>query len=1468
MPQFIGYDWSQMRNHLRVFTVTVAALALLQAPRASADTVDDLRQRLTAAKKDRQWNQVERYAEALLAAAETTLSGDPKRLLANRKVAALGLSALAGELRDQGRLAEAEAKDKRALDILERAGRPAKQIAVVAASLGKTHRNQKRYAEAIRMYKWSLTTYEQASGKVHEDVELALSKLGHVYVDQGRFAEAEPLFLRAMQISKELHGEYHAKVAWRNYDLGRLYWMSDDDKQALVYFQRALEIRERVLPKDDPLIASSLDDVADAFQHLDQHDQAEKMLRRALGIAERSHGASHPKVARLLDNLADSLVGLKRFREAEQNYQRALTIYEQAKGPMSREAGWVVHSLADLKEAEGQWEDSAKFYERELAIEEALDGAQHPNVAQTLRILAGVYGRLGRATEADDALSRCLDILDAWKGEDSDLVASFLGAAGEALRNNRQGDQGIELYRRSIAMSERLHGAGHAESITVRAEFVAALIRSSPKNYALAESEGVRLLADCRRLFGNDDVRTARAQFHLGDLAYVRGQDRKAEELLLNAYRVQKQCNASDFPETSKFLALLYTHQGRFTEAEAMAREALAIREKQNRSDKSGIPTCLFVLANVLSELARFDEAEEHLRRALALYEKDLRPDHIRVAGIAQALGDLFLQQARFAEAEALFRRALAIHEKWQPRNTYDARASLGGLAAIAAARGAFAESEELRRRVLAAYETEGGRDDISTGYGAAALAHVLAEQNRFAEAEPLLEYDLQIHLASFGEEHKSLIPIHEQRASLFQSQNKLGQAQEAALKAVRIAESIYGKDGYGAATSLAALASVRAEEKQFDDAEALYKRVLAILEKSLPRNHPRLGDTAYCISKMYLDQRRFAEAEPLIDQAIAVAERNSSSFGDRALRYDLRAQIAWEQGRRNEAVADLREAVRHAEQQRAQFAGTETDRAAAFAGMAPIFERMLLWQMELGDVAEAFAAIERGRARSLLDEMSLAGADLEIATPAIEREKHRQQEGALRAQIAALERELTALPKPDAAKSRQLTDALATTREKLFQRYRSERSSNAVYRNSFAAVSAPPRLGQLQRSVLADGGMLLVYFLGRDAACLAVLTNNEARIVRLAINERQASVLGCTPGPLTAQQATAVLLREDGQGVVQQLANAATAEAADEKLKALADVLLPHDCRSELLAKQVKRLFIVPDAGLALLPFEALVLSDDEDRHYLLDYDVPVCYAPSATVLYGLASAKPRFDAVSSVLTVGDPDYPTTPAGPNLAALADLTPRSRYGLLGGALAPLPYSGVESYSVREAFGKKALPVTQLLHGEATEPNVRAAVAGKRVVHLACHGLTDQDFGNYFGALALTPPAMKDPAPEDDGFLTLAEIYSLDMKSCELAILSACQTNFGPQQQGEGVWALSRGFLIAGARRVVATNWLVDDEAAANLVGYFCGTIGKNALQDANTDYALALHAAKRWLREEPKWSSPYYWSSFVLVGPN
>lgn len=295
-----------------------------------------------------------------------------------------------------------------------------------------------------------------------------------------------------------------------------------------------------------------------------------------------------------------------------------------------------------------------------------------------------------------------------------------------------------------------------------------------------------------------------------------------------------------------------------------------------------------------------------------------------------------------------------------------------------------------------------------------------------------------------------------------------------------------------------------------------------------------------------------------------------------------------------------------------------------------------------------------------------------------------------------------------------------------------------------------------------------------------------------------------------------------------------------------------------------IKRLIVVPDAPLALLPFEALIVDPAQPR-YLLDLEIPIVYAPSATVLFNLAERQAETNSAvkEPLLTLGDARYGDSEKTPAESHLPEkLAVAGRYGTLGGRLNPLPYTGWETKWLVEVFGTNAS--LQLTGENATESRFRQAVAGRTFVHLACHGLTDQMHGNYFGALALTPGSGE---ASDDGFLTLAEIHGLNLRSCELAVLSACETNAGPQQRGEGVWALSRAFLVAGARRVVASNWLVDDEATASLICHLGRGVAGASRDGRRPDYAVSLLHARQAVRKQKKWRSPYFWASFVLVGP-
>ncbi len=434
------------------------------------------------------------------------------------------------------------------------------------------------------------------------------------------------------------------------------------------------------------------------------------------------------------------------------------------------------------------------------------------------------------------------------------------------------------------------------------------------------------------------------------------------------------------------------------------------------------------------------------------------------------------------------------------------------------------------------------------------------------------------------------------------------------------------------------------------------------------------------------------------------------------------------------------------------------------------------------------------------------------------------------------------------------------------------------LYKQSLAVGEdrKPVTLAKLKQRVTDQDALLLEYLLGRkEGYVLIVPADGEPRLERLAVTEQQATSLGIDAGPLTAKRLTPVLRNGEETGLLQRLARQNAPEEAKRAaagLAALWEVLVPEAQRKAIRADNYKRLIVVPDGTLANLPFETLVIEAGDDPKYLLDTGLPIQYTPSATILMNLARREEEkaTEGRPPVLTVGDCQYSPASDAFEDGVLAQLAPRSRYTGLGGQLKPLPFTKHEMQWVAKVFGNSKIPVASLRREMATERNAGHNVSGRRILHFACHGLVDQSHGNLFGALALTPG--NDPRnPNDDGFLTLAEIYDLNLDGCELAILSACDTNAGPHQRGEGVWALSRGFLVAGSRRVVASNWLVDDEAAASLISYFCSIIAKAEAAGEQPDYAEALWKAKRWVRnhpEHPEWKHPYYWGTFVLVGPN
>ncbi|MBY0233140.1 MAG: CHAT domain-containing protein, partial [Gemmataceae bacterium] len=270
-----------------------------------------------------------------------------------------------------------------------------------------------------------------------------------------------------------------------------------------------------------------------------------------------------------------------------------------------------------------------------------------------------------------------------------------------------------------------------------------------------------------------------------------------------------------------------------------------------------------------------------------------------------------------------------------------------------------------------------------------------------------------------------------------------------------------------------------------------------------------------------------------------------------------------------------------------------------------------------------------------------------------------------------------------------------------------------------------------------------------------------------------------------------------------------------------------------------VKALLVSPDGPAARIPWGALP-GKKAGTWLLEEMAVAVLPVPRQSGTKGEAPSP-------ALLVVGEVDYDA----PSAKARAE----SRSGLRSGteSWAALPGTKAEAEAVSAAFAR-AFPERDaklLRKKEATEDGVRRLVAGRTHVHFATHGFFAPERkraslppGLLSGLVLAGANAKPDPAA-DDGILTAREVAELDLSSCELATLSACETGLGLSAGGEGLLGLQRAFQVAGARSALASLWKVPDAATALLMERFYDNLWKRRMGKAE-----ALREAQLFVLEK------------------
>lgn len=516
-----------------------------------------------------------------------------------------------------------------------------------------------------------------------------------------------------------------------------------------------------------------------------------------------------------------------------------------------------------------------------------------------------------------------------------------------------------------------------------------------------------------------------------------------------------------------------------------------------------------------------------------------------------------------------------------------------------------------------------------------------------------------------------------------------------------------------------------------------------------------------------------------------------------------------------------------------------------------------------------AFNMSEKARARSLLESLNEARADIKQGVDPALLERERSLEQTLNAKA---ERHAQLV----AGKSSDEEQAVAHEIDRLTSEYDEVRTQIRSKSPRYAALTQPQplSLNEIQQTVLDDNSLLLEYMLGDDRSYVWAVTRTEVWSFELPGRAHIEEAALRFHKLLTANQPVQGETFEQRQARVVE-ANMHIAEEA-----ALFSKLVLGPVADKL---GTKRLLIVPDGALQYIPFQALTVptttnaateqartAGNADEQIPLFVDHEIVNEPSASTLALVMSDKAgRQPAPNSVVVFANPvfeaDDPRVKSNSSSATpVARLSQETQvqeafrdvgFGE-GKQIPPLPASHEEADAIMSV-----VPWRSGLRAEGFEAS-RATITGPvlsqyRIVHFATHGFVDYQHPELSGLVLSLVDEKGNP---QDGFLRMHDIYNLKLP-VDLVVLSACNTGLGKDVRGEGLMGLTRGFMYAGAGGVVASLWKVDDDATAELMKHFYEGMFKRGLSPA-----AALREAQLTMWRQKRWHAPYYWAAFVIQG--
>ncbi|MBX7221005.1 MAG: tetratricopeptide repeat protein [Blastocatellia bacterium] len=1120
------------------------------------------------------------------------------------------------------------------------------------------------------------------------------------------------------------------------------------------------------------------------------------------------------------------------YLKAIEKYQECLPLWraldeKQKEGETLNNIGYILDTLGETKKA-------LEYHIQALPLRRAV--GDRLGEAITLNNMGVAYKALGENQKALESYAQALPLYKAVG--DQAGAANTLNSMGVAYKALGEKQKALESYAQALplfrALGDRgregrtLNDIGRAyEALGEKQKALEHYIQALPLRKAVGDRSG-----------------EAATLNNIGFIYNALDEKQKALEYYAQALPLRKAVGDRDGEAiTLTNIGIVYDALGEKQKALEYYAQALPLRKAVG--DRDGEAITLNNMGLVYDALGEKQKALDYFAQALSL-ERTVG-DRAKEAGILNNIGLVYEALGERQKALDYFAQALLLERVVGDRGGEAVTLNNMGLVYDALgdrqrALDYYAQALSLERTMADRAKEAGILNNIGMVY--LALGERQKALNYFAQALPLER--------AVGDRRFEAITLN----NLGRVNYELGEKQKALeyfVQALPLERAV--GDRRVEAITLTNIGRVNYELGEKQKALDYYAQAL-LLERAVGDRFAE-AITLFHTAKTLMDLGSLSEAKNRIEEALKLTEQARSSVADQELRasylatvrsyYEFYIDLLLRMHREHPSVGYDKQALQVSESARA---------------------RSLLELLN-----ESRINIRQGADPQLLDrERSLKdrlNAKLENLTKLLNRKHTQEQETAAKKEIDAL------------------TDD-----------YRQVQAN--IRRNSprYAALTQPQplTLEEIQQQVLASDTVLLEYSLGDEGSHLFAVTADTFNTYDLPQRKEIEQAARQVYGMLTARNQ-----HPRGETLAERQARITQAEKDFPQSAAALSRMILGPVAGQLGRK---RLLVAADGALQYIPFGALpvppvqgsklkVQSPEQlspqssvPRPLIVDHDVVSLPSASALAVLRKETAG-RIPAEKTLAVLADPVFggaddkrlkaPSAKAeGQPSAAKPEAQPLGATGeMMLGRMLERDESASGNEPVKLGFRIPRIPATRQeaeVILKLTEPSrslkaldfaasrttaINPDLGKYRYLHFATHGFLDSERPEL-SALVLS--LMDENGQPQNGFLRGMEVYNLNLPA-ELVVLSACETGLGKEVKGEGLVGLTRGFMYAGAKRIVVSLWSVNDAATASLMT----NLYRKMLREGQPP-AAALRAAQLELLKSGKWSSPFYWAPFILQG--